>query len=296
MLEKRRLGRTEQHSTVAILGGACFAMSTPEDAERPFREAIDRGVNHLDIAPGYAMAEAALGPHLPGVRDRVFLACKTRRKNADGVRAQLENSLRTLRVDHLDLYQLHGVTSPEEFETRLEALEVLLEAKERGLTRFVGITGHDLGAPSAHLEALRRFDLDTVMFPVYPGVYANAQYRADAEALLAECEARDAGAMAIKAVAKGRWEDREPDRTTWYRPQTEPEAISRGVHFALSTPGITGFCTPSDLRLMPLAIDAAEALQPLSEAERHAAMAAMADEPLPFPLEEHARRAWPVPS
>jgi aryl-alcohol dehydrogenase-like predicted oxidoreductase len=187
---------------------------SPAEAERPFREAIDRGVNHLDIAPGYALSEHAVGPHLPAVRGDLFVGCKTRRRNPDGVRAELEESLRRLRTDHGDLYQLHGVTNLEELEARTGAIEVLFEARERGLTRFVGITGHDLGAPAAHAEALRRFDLDTVMFPIYPRLWADAQYRADAEALLSLCEQRDAGAMVIKACARQPWADATVTHTT----------------------------------------------------------------------------------
>ncbi len=292
-MERRRLGRTEHASSVAILGGACFMACTPAEAEGPFRDAIDRGVNHLDIAPGYGAAELAVGPHLPAVRDRVFVACKSARRNPDGVRADLEESLRRLRTDHLDLYQLHGVTDLEDLESRAAAVEVLLEARERGLVRFLGITGHDLGAPAAHAEALRRHDFDTVLFPVYPRVFADPQYRADAESLLALCRERDVGAMAIKACARRPWGSEEPTHLTWYQPQRDADALRRGVRFALSTPGITGFCTPSDLDLLPRALDAAESFTAMSEAERAAAIEAMAEEPLLFPLRENARfPAW----
>ena len=289
-MERRRLGRTEHKSSVAILGGACFMASSADEAERPFREALDRGVNHLDIAPGYALAEHAVGPHIPAVRDELFIACKTGRKNPAGVRADLEESLRRLRTDHLDLYQLHGVTGLDDLEGRSEAAEVLLEAREQGLTRFVGITGHDLGAPAAHAEALRRWNFDTVLFPVYPRVWADPQYRKDAEALLAECAARDAGAMVIKACAGRPWGNQDVTHYTWYAPQTEPSGIARGVRFALSTPGVTGFCTPSDLSLLPLALDAAEAYTPMSEAERAEAMREMADDEVIFPLVDNAKQ------
>jgi len=289
-MQTRRLGRTEHHSSVAILGGACFMASSASEAEGPFREAIERGVNHLDIAPGYALAEHAVGPHLPAVRDRIFVACKSGRKNAAGVRADLEESLRRLRTDHVDLYQLHGVTDLEDLEARSAAVEVLMEAREQGLTRFIGITGHDLGAPAAHTEALRRWDLDTVLFPVYPRVFQNRQYRADAEALLTECRKRDAGAMVIKACASRPWGEETVTHTTWYAPETEPRAIARGVRFALSVPGVTGFCTPSDLGLLPLALDAAEAFEPMSEAEREEAIENAEEQPLIFPLVDLARR------
>ena len=181
-----------------------------------------RGVNHLDIAPSYGAAERNLGPLVPAVRDRLFVACKTHRRSAEGARAQLEASLELLGVDHFDLYQLHGVTSLEVLDERGGAAEAILAARDEGLTRFVGVTGHDLGAPAAHLEALRRYDLDTVMFPVYPAVWADPVYRADAEALLDECAARDAGVMAIKAVARRPWGDQAPFADSWYEPWAEP--------------------------------------------------------------------------
>jgi diketogulonate reductase-like aldo/keto reductase len=285
----RRLGRTDHHSSVAILGGAAFAVCTPEEAEQSFAAALERGVNHLDIAPKYGAAEVNIGPLIPAVRDRLFIGEKTERRNPDGVRAQLETTLERFGTDHVDLYQLHAVTSLADLDTRVEAVEAILRARDEGLTRFVGVTGHDLGAPAAHLEALRRWDLDTVMFPIYPRVWADPAYRADAEALLAECAARDVGVQVIKAVAWRPWGDRTLHATSWYEPQTEPAAVARGVRFALSTPGVHAFATPGDLRVLELALDAAAGYEPLDEEARRAATAAMADEPLIFPLVEHAR-------
>ena len=197
-VQTRRLGRTGHDSSVAILGGAAFITDTPDDAEGLFLEALEAGVNHLDIAPGYGLAERAVGPHLPAVRHRLFLACKTAETERDWALRRLDRSLERLQVDHLDLYQAHGVTSLEVLDQRDEAFQVILDARDRGLTRYVGVTGHDLGAPSAHLEAVRRYDLDTVMFPVYPTVWSDPTYRADVETLLAECAVRDVGVMAIK--------------------------------------------------------------------------------------------------
>src|SRR4051794_37576311 len=175
-MERRRLGRTGHESAVAVLGGAAFWSGSSEEAERGLHLALDAGVNHLDIAPRYGEAEALIGPLLPAVRDRLFVACKTMRANAEGARAQLEASLTTLHCEQFDLYQLHAVTSVDELDRRAPAVEVLLRAKEEGLTRFFGITGHDLGAPAAHLEALRRYDLDTVMFAIYPRLWAEPEY------------------------------------------------------------------------------------------------------------------------
>ena len=136
------------------------------------------------MAPQYGRAQELLGPLIPAVRDQLFVACKTLRHNRDGVRAQLEESLRLLHCDRFDLYQLHAVTDLEELEARTGAVEAILAARDEGLCRWVGITGHDLTAPAAHLEALRRYDLDTVMFPVNPQLWSDPTYRRDAEALL----------------------------------------------------------------------------------------------------------------
>jgi len=289
-MEQRRLGRTEHRSSVAVLGGAAFWGCTPEEAEAGFHLALSRGVNHLDIAPSYGHAEVVVGPHVPGVRDRLFVAAKSDRSNPDGVRAHLERTLERLGCDHLDLYQLHGVTSLEVLEQRSAAAEVILTARDEGLTRFVGITGHDLGTPRAQLEALRRYDLDTVMFPVYPRVWADPVYRADAEALLAECARCDAGVMAIKAVARRPWGEGEPTATTWYEPHTDPDAIARGIAFALSTAGVHAFCTPGDIGLLPTVLDAAERNGALDEPSREATIAAAAEHEVIFPLAEKARR------
>jgi len=283
-MHRRRLGRTDHHSSVAILGGAAFSRATSEQAEAGLRLADGRGVNHLDIAPQYGDAEVVIGPHLPSVRDRWFVAAKTLRKHPDGVRAQLEETLRRLRTDYLDLYQLHAVTGLDELETRVDAVDVMLRARSEGLVRHVGITGHDLGAPAAFSEALSRWDLDTVMFPVYPRVWADPAYRRAAEELLGTCAARDLGVMAIKAVARRRWADDTRWATSWYEPYRDQAGVQRGVDFALSVPGVHAFCTPGDLGMLPLALDAAEAHTPLDEHARVVASEAMAGEGLIFPM------------
>lgn len=289
-MQRRRLGRTEHHSSIAVLGGAAFWDATPEVAERHFTAALDAGVNHLDIAPQYGAAEDVVGPLVPAVRDRLFVACKTLRKSPDGVRDQLETSLRKLGCEQFDLYQAHAVTDLDVLDERSGAIETMLRARDEGLTRYVGVTGHDLGAPRAHLEALRRWDLDTVMFPVYPRVWADPQYRADAEALLAECARRDTGVMAIKAVAWRPWGDRRPTATTWYEPFADHAHVARGVRFALSTPGVHAFCTPGDTTVLQLALRAAEQFEPMDAHEREAVLGTMADDEVIFPIAEKARR------
>ncbi len=289
-MEHRRLGRTEHHSSVAILGGAAFAAVSPHEAEAPFRQALDRGVNHLDIAPRYGDAELAVGPHIPAVRDELFIGCKTAEATAAGAKTELDRSLQRFGCSYLDLYQAHGVTDLDELDRRAEAFELIVAAREQGLTRFAGVTGHDLGAPKAHLEAVKRYDLDTVMFPIYPRVWADPVYRADAEALLSYCSEHDIGVQIIKAIARRPWGETTPFHRCWYEPQTDAGAIARGVGFALSTPGVTGICTVGDLKLLPSVLEAAEGFRPWSDQEREAAVSAMADEQIIFPLTEHFRR------
>lgn len=283
----RRLGRTGHHSSIAILGGAAFARCTPEETAPAFAAALAAGVNHLDIAPQYGEAQRNVGPLLtPEVRSALFVACKTLRKNGDGVRAQLEESLALLRCERFDLYQLHAVTDLGELEARAGAVQAILRARDEGLTRFVGITGHNLTTPAAQAEALRRYDLDTVMFPVYPRLWADPEYRRDAEALLELAASRDVGVMAIKAGAARPWTvpPEQQSATTWYEPQSSAEAISAGVRFTLSTPGVHAFCTPGDLRVLRLALDAAAAYAPLDDAGRSALMEASLVDDTIFPI------------
>jgi len=269
---------------VAVLGGAAFGRSDPETTAASFAEALAAGVNHLDVAPQYGLAQELLGPLLPPVRDQLFVACKTLRHHPDGVRAQLEESLTLLRCDRFDLYQLHAVTDLEELDAREQAVEAILRARDEGLTRFVGITGHEHTTPAAQLEALRRYDLDTVMFPVYPRLWADPDYRRDAEALLEHAAAHDIGVMAIKAAAARPWSGRTPTADTWYEPWSADDEVGRGVRFALSTPGVHAFCTPGDTRVLTTAMAAAEAYEPMSDDERAAAVAAMAGERSIYPM------------
>lgn len=283
---------------MAVLGGAACWAATVEEAGEWLRDAMAQGVNHLDIAPQYGAAESVVGPNLAAVRNDLFIAGKTLRANPDGVQDQFDTTRRLLNAEVLDLYQAHAVTSLEELNRRSPALEKIVALREAGHTRFAGITGHDMEVPRAHLEALRRFDLDTVMFPVYPALWSRPEYREAAEELLELCAARDIGVMAIKAVAHRPWADRRPlgdaiagsaetaDRwaDSWYEPAATDADIDRGVHFALSTPGVHAFCTPGDISLLPRVLASAERYGSMSEPDRMAAVGAMADEELIFPM------------
>jgi aryl-alcohol dehydrogenase-like predicted oxidoreductase len=297
-VERRRLGRTGHESSVAVLGGAACWAATVDEAGDWLGFALSHGVNHLDIAPQYGAAESVVGPNLGAVRHEIFVAGKTLRANPEGVQDQFDNTRRLLNADVLDLYQAHSVNSLEELDRRSPALERIVALRESGHTRFAGITGHDLEVPRVHLEALRRFDLDTVMFPVYPALWSRPDYREAAEELLAECAERDLGVMVIKATAHRPWADHRPladavagspetaDRwaTSWYEPAMTDEGLDRGIHFALSTPGVHAFCTPGDIGLLPRVLASAERYAPMSEEGRAAAVEAMASEELIFPM------------
>jgi aryl-alcohol dehydrogenase-like predicted oxidoreductase len=297
-VERRRLGRTGHHSSVAILGGAACWDATVDEARAWLQVALDHGVNHLDIAPQYGAAESVVGPHLAPHRDELFIAGKTLRANPEGVQDQFDATRRLLRTDVLDLYQAHAVTTLAELDRRSGALEKIVSLREDGRTRFAGITGHDMVVPTVFLEALRRFDLDTVMFPLYPALWARPEYREPATELLDLCAQRDLGVMVIKAVAHRPWSDGRPLAeaidgseataarwaTSWYEPVATADALDRGVHFALSTAGVHGFCTPGDIGLLPRVLGSAERYAGYSDEQRAAAVAAMAADELIFPM------------
>lgn len=267
----RRLGRTGHMSSIVIFGGAALWQEDQATANAAFDMALASGVNHIDVAPQYGLAEALTGPWLEAHRERFFLGCKTLERERGPAMAELRRSLEKLRTPSLDLYQLHSVGTPEELEKALApggAIETLMEAREAGLTRWLGITGHGLQTPATHLAALERFDFDTVMFPLNPVLYANPAYRRDAEALLTACADRDVGVMIIKAVAKGPWGDKTRSYTTWYEPYDEQETITAGVRFALSQHPVTAIPAAGDTRLLPLVLQAAADFQPMAAAEQ----------------------------
>jgi len=283
-MQTRLLGRTGHASSLAILGGILFHFLDEDAGAAALDRALAAGVNHIDIAPGYGNAEVNLGPLLPAVRDRVFVSEKTALPDRDSSWAQLNETLTRLRTDAVDLYQLHGVTTLADLDSREGAVATLLEAREQGLCRWIGITGHNLETPATQAEAVRRYDLDTVMFPIYPRLWADPDYRRDAEALLALCQERDLGVMVIKAAAARPWDTGDRHATTWYEPASGADQVTRGVRFALSQPGVTGVCTPGDATLFPLALEAAECFVPMSGDEQEDAVLAMAGESLIFPL------------
>jgi predicted aldo/keto reductase-like oxidoreductase len=202
------------------------------------------------------------------LRQGIFLGCKTKERTREGARAELHRSLERLGTDRLDLYQLHAVGKLHELDACTGpggALEALVEARAEGLVRWLGITGHTHDAPRTHREALQRFDFDTVMFPLNFVLWADPDYRRDAEALLEVCQAQDVGVHVIKALAKDPWGDRPRTHTTWYEPFTDQPTIDRAVAFALGR-RVTTLCSTGDVTVLPRVLDAAERSRPLDAA------------------------------
>lgn len=270
-MEKRLLGRTGQMDSVVILGAAAFWETSQEIANASLDLAASRGINHIDVAASYNQAEERVGPWLESRRDQFFLSTKTEQRTRAAAWEELQRSLKRLRTDHIDLYQMHAVVSFEELEKAMApggAIEAFQEAREKGLIRFIGITAHELAAPAVHAAALERFDFDTVMFPIHPRLYADPTYRRNAEHLLKMCLERQVGAMIIKAITKGAWGNRPQNHTTWYEPYDQQADIDRGVRFALSQPAVVGIPSAADTTLLPMILDAADRFQPMSADEQ----------------------------
>jgi aryl-alcohol dehydrogenase-like predicted oxidoreductase len=271
-------------STVVTFGAAGIGRVDQDVADRAIAAALGHGVNHVDVAPRYGDAELRLRPWMPRIRTSIFLGCKTAERTRDAAKAELHRSLDRLGTDRLDLYQLHSAGKLEDLDActaRGGALEALAEAREEGLVRWLGITGHTHDAPRTHLEALRRFDFDTVMFPLNFVLWSMPDYRRDVEALLGTCRARDVGVHIIKTVAKDPWGDRPRTHTTWYEPFTDQAVIDRAVAFVLSRP-VTTLTSAGDVAVLPKVLEAAERYRPLEAREEDELVATAARYHTPF--------------
>lgn len=269
-METRQFGRTGHHSTVAIFGAAAFYEISQQDADLVMEQVVEAGINHIDIAPSYGQAEERLGPWMPRERGRFFLGCKTMERTKEGAWNELRQSLRRLQTETFDLYQCHAITTMEELDLvtmRGGALEAFVEARREGLIRSIGITGHGVDAPKIYLEALRRFDFDSVLFPLNFVQMGIPEYRRSTEELIAACRGKDVGTMIIKSITKAPWGERRHTATTWYEPFEEFEIIQQAVDFALSY-DVTGLCTAGDTRILPLMIRACENFTPMDDARR----------------------------
>ncbi len=249
-----------------------------ESADQVLATLLEFGVNHIDTAASYGDSELRVAPWMARYRSRFFLATKTEERSGDGARASLERSLTRLGVDSVDLIQLHNLVEPDEWETAHGhggAVEALARARDEGLVRFIGVTGHGLRIAGMHLRSLERFDFSSVLLPYNYAVMSDDWYRADVEALLGVCAQRGVAVQTIKSVARRRWPDGTKPQYSWYEPLPEGDALARAVRYVLGRPGLF-LNSSSDARLLRPTLEAAASGGPVpadgemaADADRH---------------------------
>lgn len=265
-IEKRSLGKTGEKLSMLGFGGIVVMDVSPEEATMQVKKAIDAGINYFDVAPSYGDAEIKLGPALEPYRDNVFLACKTGERKKEGSRKELEQSLKNLRTDHFDLYQLHAVTTPEDVKTILGpggAIETFVEARKEGKVRFLGFSAHSVEAAMALMDG---FDFDTILFPVNFVTWNAGNFGPQ---VLARAKEKGMGILALKSMAKGPWPegaDKSAYPKCWYQPLTDINDIRMALRFTLSHP-VTAAIPPGQPVLFNKALSLAQELPPLTTEE-----------------------------
>jgi aryl-alcohol dehydrogenase-like predicted oxidoreductase len=263
MIKQNPFGKTGHLSSRALLGAAAFGQVTQQEADAAIELALRHGVNHIDTAASYGESELRIGSWIQRNGKSFFLATKTGERLAGPAREQLLRSLERLQVDQIDLLQLHNLVEPEAWQVALGpggALEAAIAAREEGLVRFIGITGHGLAAPAQHRRALERFAFDSVLCPFSYILSQNAQYWADVQALLEVCRTRQVAVQTIKAIVRAPWGERAQKGPTWYEPLQEPAEIDLAVHWVLSHPQVF-LNTAGDVQLLPKVLGAFERFQ-----------------------------------
>ncbi|MGH7357135.1 MAG: aldo/keto reductase [Candidatus Rokuibacteriota bacterium] len=259
MIARRPFGRTGHESSVTLFGAAALARASQADADRALELLLRHGVNHIDTAARYGDSELRIGPWMARHRRDFFLATKTGSRTGPEAREDLHRSLDRLRVDHVDLIQLHSLGHPDDWEQAMGpggALEALVEARRQGLARFIGVTGHGWTIAAMHKRSLARFDFDAVLLPYNFFMAKDERYRRSFEDVLGICRERNVAVQVIKSVARGPWAAADRTHTTWYQPLEAQADIDRAVHWALGTPGVF-LNTAGDLALLPKVLDAA---------------------------------------
>jgi aryl-alcohol dehydrogenase-like predicted oxidoreductase len=253
-------GRTGHESTRLLFGAAALFRASQDEADAVLETLLEAGVNHIDAAASYGDAELRIGPWMARHRDDFFLATKTGERSYTAARDQIRRSLERMQVDQVDLIQLHNLVKPEEWELALGpdgALRAAVEARDEGLVRFIGVTGHGTRVAAMHLRSLERFDFDSVLLPYNHTMMADPEYAADFEALVARCREREVAVQTIKSVARRRWpEGAGAGASTWYEPLRDEDVLTRAVHWALTLPGVF-VNTASDATLLPTLLRAA---------------------------------------
>ena len=276
-MEKRRLGRTNHHSTIVTFGAYSIGKLSQDDADDAIQMCLDYGVNHIDIAPGYADSMERVAPWMPELRGNMFLGSKTPMRTRDEAWKNIDDIMTRMDVESFDLFQLHAVIDLETLDQVTSpdgALKALTELRDQGLTKWLGITGHGPTVPRTHIEALRRFDFDTVMFPVNASMYKDSQYRTDAEQLISICNEKDVGIQTIKMIARGGWGDGHKDLGTWYDPHRTQKEIDTALWWQLSQPIHTA---PScgEYKLLKKVLDSAERFNQFDLDEQERIVASM---------------------
>jgi aryl-alcohol dehydrogenase-like predicted oxidoreductase len=252
-------GRTGHLSTRLLLGAAAFANVTQEEADRSIDLALSYGINHVDTAASYGDAELRIGDWIGRHGRPFFLATKTEDREYDSAAESIRRSLERLQVDQVDLIQLHFLVDPQEWETAMGpggALEAAIDARDEGLVRFIGVTGHGWTVAERHLAALKRFDFDSVLLPYSYTMMQNEQYKREFEALMAVCRERNVAVQTIKSLVHKPWGDMAQTRATWYKPLEDQAAIDTAVQWVLGHPGFF-MNTVGDIQVLPKMLDAA---------------------------------------
>jgi aryl-alcohol dehydrogenase-like predicted oxidoreductase len=260
MIERAPFGATGHDSSRAIFGAAALGSVAKGDADRALELLLEHGVNHIDVAASYGDAELRIATWLRKHPDTFFVATKTGERTYRAAREEIRRSLDRLGVDHVDSIQLHNLVDVIEWEIALGAdgaLEAAIEAREEGLVRFIGVTGHGLSIAEMHRRSLERFPFDSVLLPYNYVQMQDPRYAETFETLAALCKERNVALQTIKSLATRRWDGRKATASTWYEPLREQEDIDLAAHWVLGRPE-TFLCTSGDVEILPKLLDAAE--------------------------------------
>jgi aryl-alcohol dehydrogenase-like predicted oxidoreductase len=259
MIAKDKFGRSGHESSRVIFGAAALSRVTQDVANRTLEVLLRYGVNHIDVAASYGDAELRIRPWLQRESGRFFVATKTGERTAKAASDELHRSLDRLGVDHVDLWQLHNLADPIEWDIALSpggALEAAVDARAQGLVRWIGVTGHGAQIAANHRRSLARFNFDSVLLPYNFVTMRLPYYAENFEALVATCRERTVAVQTIKSIALRPWSGREHTQTTWYEPLTAAEDIDAAVWWVLGRAGVF-LNTVGDVDLLPKVLDAA---------------------------------------
>lgn len=260
MIRKQTFGRTGHESTVTIFGAAALGRVTQAEADQTLDVLLECGINHIDTAASYGESELRIGPWMPTHRKHFFLATKTGERTYEKAKKQIHQSLEKMRTDQIDLIQLHNLVHPDDWDVAMGpggALEAAVEARDQGLVRYIGVTGHGLTVAAMHYRSLTQFDFDTVLLPYNYPLMRDSKYANDFERLISLCEERNVAVQTIKAITRGPWGSMEHTHNTWYQPLSEQEDIDKAVQWVIGRSGVF-LNTVGDIHLLPKVFDAAD--------------------------------------